>query len=231
MTSAGGPPTPGEWGVVLSAPTIPVCELSRAQVPDEPGVYLWRHQGQAVHVGIECSTIDAADQLERSCGASTCRRSTASSLQFRLSPRDGLFATGGTGHRVPRQSSRAIRILTRASTQAYLGFMTLEVLHIEDCPNWQEAGGRRQEAGVRASNALLALGRPDVGVKYRLVSTPDDAELTGFAGSPTLTLAGKDIFPSDGRTADLACRIYFTSHGLVGLPTEEQIAEALRARL
>ncbi len=102
--------------------------------------------------------------------------------------------------------------------------MTLEVLHIEDCPNWQEAG-------VRASNALLALGRPEVGVEYRLVSTPDDAELTGFAGSPTLTLDGKDIFPSDGRTADLACRIYFNSHGLAGLPTEEQIAEALRTVL
>ena len=38
MTSAGGPPTAGEWGALLSAPTIPVRELARAQAPDEPGV-------------------------------------------------------------------------------------------------------------------------------------------------------------------------------------------------
>lgn len=55
MTPAGGPPTAGEWGALLSAPTIPVRELARAQVPDEPGVYLWRHQGQAVYVGMATS--------------------------------------------------------------------------------------------------------------------------------------------------------------------------------
>ncbi|MCA0180420.1 MAG: hypothetical protein LCH77_12680 [Actinobacteria bacterium] len=55
MTSAGGPPTAGEWGALLSAPTIPVRELARAQVPDEPGVYLWRHQGRAVYVGMATS--------------------------------------------------------------------------------------------------------------------------------------------------------------------------------
>ena len=41
MKSAGGPPTAGEWGTLLSARTIPVRELSRAQVPDEPGLYVW----------------------------------------------------------------------------------------------------------------------------------------------------------------------------------------------
>lgn len=102
--------------------------------------------------------------------------------------------------------------------------MTLEVLHIDDCPNWQEAG-------ARASDALAALGRPDVVVEYRLVRTPADAALVGFAGSPTLTLDGEDIFPSDGRTADLACRIYLTPRGFAGLPTQDQIIEALAAKL
>lgn len=55
MTSAGGAPTAGEWGALLSAPTIAVRELARAQVPDEPGVYLWRHDGQAVYVGMATS--------------------------------------------------------------------------------------------------------------------------------------------------------------------------------
>ncbi len=48
MTSAGRPPTTGESGACLSAPTIPVRELAGAQVPDEPGVYLWQRDGAAV---------------------------------------------------------------------------------------------------------------------------------------------------------------------------------------
>ncbi len=94
------------------------------------------------------------------------------------------------------------------------------MLHIEDCPNWQEAGDR-------AARALVKIGRPDVPVVYRLLRTPDDAALTAFAGSPTLALDGSDLFPSDGGTADLACRVYITPQGLAGLPTEDQIADAL----
>ena len=46
------PPSMGEWGALLSAPTTPVRELARAHVPDEPGVYLWRRQGAVVYVGM-----------------------------------------------------------------------------------------------------------------------------------------------------------------------------------
>jgi hypothetical protein len=101
--------------------------------------------------------------------------------------------------------------------------MELEVLHIEDCPNWQEAG-------ARASHALSALGRSDIPVVYRLLTTTDEAASTAFAGSPTLALNGADIFPSEG-TADLACRVYPTPNGLAGLPTEPQIVDALEAVL
>ncbi len=55
MTSAGSPLTAGEWGALLPAPTILVRELARAQVPDEPGVYLWWHEGQTVYVGMAAS--------------------------------------------------------------------------------------------------------------------------------------------------------------------------------
>ena len=66
MTSAGGPPTAGEWGALLSAPTIPVRELARAQVPDEPGVYLCHDWLRSCDLSWqECSTVDEADQLER----------------------------------------------------------------------------------------------------------------------------------------------------------------------
>jgi hypothetical protein len=98
--------------------------------------------------------------------------------------------------------------------------MELEVLHIEDCPNWQEAG-------ARAARALAKRGHSDIPVTYRLLRTPDDAALTAFAGSPTLVLDGADLFPSDDRTADLACRVYVTPQGLAGLPTEDQIVDAI----
>lgn len=98
--------------------------------------------------------------------------------------------------------------------------MDVEVLHIEDCPNWQEAGRRTEEA-------LAATGHAGQPVRYRLLSTSNDAIETAFAGSPTITLDGTDLFPSDGRTNDLACRVYPTPTGLAGLPTVEQIIAAL----
>jgi hypothetical protein len=100
--------------------------------------------------------------------------------------------------------------------------MELEVLHIADCPNWREAGDR-------ATRALTKCGRSDVQVTYRLLRTQGDAVDSAFAGSPTLVLDGADLFPSDGRTADLACRVYITPQGLTGLPTEDQIVDALEA--
>ena len=54
-----------------------------------------------------------------------------------------------------------------------------------------------------------------------------NSEETVFAGSPTIVVDGQDLFPSEGQTNDLACRIYFTPQGLAGLPTLAQLTEAL----
>ncbi|MFD6816330.1 hypothetical protein ACFWCH_05415 [Microbacterium sp. NPDC060132] len=102
--------------------------------------------------------------------------------------------------------------------------MTVEILHIAECPSWESAQARAREA-------LTALGRTDVLVTTRLLRTPEEAAETPFAGSPTITINGTDIFPSDGRTSDLACRVYATPHGLKGTPTTEQITDALRTRI
>lgn len=51
MTAVDIAPSTGEWGALLTTSTIPVRELAREQVPDEPGVYLWGHGGLAVYVG------------------------------------------------------------------------------------------------------------------------------------------------------------------------------------
>ncbi|MHA6669981.1 hypothetical protein ACX3O0_14060 [Homoserinimonas sp. A447] len=98
------------------------------------------------------------------------------------------------------------------------------MLHIDDCPNWQETG-------ARLTAALKSLGRDDVEVSYQRIDDSDAADRTGFAGSPTIMVNGADLFPSDGRTSDLACRIYFTPQGLAGAPTQVQILDSLAAAL
>jgi hypothetical protein len=99
--------------------------------------------------------------------------------------------------------------------------MKIEILHIDECPHWAEAGARVREA-------LDAIGRADVPIEYRLLRTSDDAAAVQFAGSPTILVDGADAFPSGARTTDLACRIYSTPAGLAGVPTTEQLVETFR---
>jgi len=99
--------------------------------------------------------------------------------------------------------------------------MRIELLHIDECPNLAKA----QE---RLESALTALGHSDIPVTIRLLESAPDTAGTGFAGSPTITLDGSDIFPTGATADDLACRIYATPSGLAGFPTISQITEALK---
>lgn len=99
--------------------------------------------------------------------------------------------------------------------------MRIDLLHIDECPN-------TGEARARLKSALTALGHSDIPVNMRLLETPSDMAGTGFAGSPTITVDGADIFPTGAPANDLACRIYATPGGLAGLPTLDQITEALK---
>ena len=98
--------------------------------------------------------------------------------------------------------------------------MKIEILHIGDCPSWREAG-------TRVEAALVAL-RIHGSIEYRLLNTAADAAGTRFVGSPTILLNGDDLFPVMTRSADLACRMYATPDGLRGVPTTEQLVDALR---
>ena len=105
-------------------------------------------------------------------------------------------------------------------SERYWG-MRVEILHIDECPNWVEAGSRVEAA-------LAELGRGDVEVTYRLLTDSVQAAAVPFAGSPTILLDGVDAFPSDGRTSDLACRVYRTDTGFAGVATAAQLVEAIR---
>ncbi|WP_157006192.1 hypothetical protein [Agromyces laixinhei] len=101
--------------------------------------------------------------------------------------------------------------------------MKVQVLYIDACPN-------SAEVGERARVALDTVGLPNVPVEYLLIRTEDEARAVPFAGSPTVLFAGEDLFPGE-RTHDLACRVFVTKRGLAGLPTEDQLEVAIRARM
>lgn len=100
--------------------------------------------------------------------------------------------------------------------------MRFEVLSIDDCPNGTEA--------VRRLCDALAADGCESSVEHRVIRTQIDAAATDFAGSPTFTVNGEDLFPKAVRTDGLACRIYRTSSGVAGLPSTDQIRAAIAAR-
>ena len=99
---------------------------------------------------------------------------------------------------------------------------TIELLHIADCPNSGETLLRLQ----RAVEITMPSNSP---IKSTLIDSAETAASFLFAGSPTILVNGVELFPTDGRTSDLACRIYLTPNGLAGSPTQEQIEAALAA--
>ncbi len=102
--------------------------------------------------------------------------------------------------------------------------MKVELLHIVECPNWEETG-------VRLRAALDAVGQSTVDIDYELLQTPEEAARRPFAGSPTILIDGEGPFPSGGPISVLACRVYQTGTGPAGAPTTEQLTQALRERL
>jgi hypothetical protein len=101
--------------------------------------------------------------------------------------------------------------------------MRIQILHIPDCPNWREAGDR-----VREALDLVGLVAGDV--SFQELKTSAEAEKVAFSGSPTILVDGTDLFPSDGATTDLACRVYVSDGRLAGLPSTQDISSALLAK-
>ncbi len=99
--------------------------------------------------------------------------------------------------------------------------MKVQLLHIDECPNWEETG-------VRLRTALDSVGRTDDTIDYVLLQTPEEAAKYPFAGSPTVLIDGEDPFPSGGPISVLACRVYQTDNGLAGGPTTAQLIQVLR---
>jgi hypothetical protein len=94
--------------------------------------------------------------------------------------------------------------------------MKVELLYFDGCPSWQDA-----LANLRA---VLGDGRD---IRLMKVETTEQAEAERFAGSPTIRVDGRDIFPVGDEQYALACRVYDTPQGASGSPTVEMIRAAL----
>ena len=98
--------------------------------------------------------------------------------------------------------------------------MTIALLRIEDCSSWEHA---RDEL----HDALASLGMP-TDFEIITVHSSDQAESLNFGGSPTITVAGVDIFHRVDAVRELSCRVYPTPLGLKGWPEKSMIIDALR---
>ena len=96
--------------------------------------------------------------------------------------------------------------------------MDITLLYFEDCPNWKVADARL---------TALAAERPDIHVTRHLVETPEEAERTGFHGSPSIQVGGVDVFAEPGSEVGLSCRRYLTPDGYDGAPTLDQLRTVL----
>lgn len=100
--------------------------------------------------------------------------------------------------------------------------LQIEFLFWDDCPSHPKAWERLQEA-------LLRTGR-EAEIRRVELKTEEEAERTGFPGSPTIRINGHDIDPDGarGQPLGLTCRIYRDAKGRgIPVPSEALIREAI----
>ena len=95
--------------------------------------------------------------------------------------------------------------------------MEVKVLYFDGCPHWRTAADR------------LAALKAELGFELtsQRVATPEEAELVGFRGSPTIQVDGVDPFAPDDAPVAFACRVYATPDGQAGSPTIEQLRKVI----
>ena len=94
--------------------------------------------------------------------------------------------------------------------------MRITIQYFEGCPHWNLAD-------TRVKNALRDSDRKDFEVDYQLIDSPEAAERARFRGSPTILVDGRDPFATGDEAFGLSCRIYDTSEGSQGAPTEAEL--------
>ena len=96
--------------------------------------------------------------------------------------------------------------------------MDVTLLYFDDCPRWIVANERLD---------TLLVEYPGMSITRHVVDTPEEAERTGFRGSPSILINGNDPFAGSDDPVGLACRVYQTPAGLAGAPTVDQLRHVL----
>jgi hypothetical protein len=102
----------------------------------------------------------------------------------------------------------------------------IELLWWEGCPSTERALNELRQA-------LADVGIRDTEVQLREVRSDADAELAGFAGSPTILIDGVDVVPGGfEESTGLSCRVYRRRDGGIRpTPDPDDLREALRRAL
>jgi hypothetical protein len=100
--------------------------------------------------------------------------------------------------------------------------MKIQLLHIDDCPSWQD--------GLK--NLEVALHELNLDIPIEIIKVPDndDAARLKFLGSPSYWVDGEDLWLEDRENYALSCRVYSTPSGMRGVPTVEMLKEKLKLK-
>lgn len=102
------------------------------------------------------------------------------------------------------------------------GAVDAELLVVEHCPH--------EQAALELFRRVLDdTGHPD-GVRIGVIRTDEEAVRRGFQGSPTFLINGVDLFAEAATDPAVACRVYPSRNGLHGLPSRDDLSNAV-ARL
>jgi hypothetical protein len=101
----------------------------------------------------------------------------------------------------------------------------IELLWWDGCPSHPAALEQLKEA-------LAEVGVDPGVVRMREVPTDERAAAEGFVGSPTIRVAGRDLFPPDGEPVGLTCRVYRLRDGRISpTPDPDDLRAALKEAL
>jgi hypothetical protein len=99
--------------------------------------------------------------------------------------------------------------------------VNFELHVIPDCPN--------STAALELFRKALTAEKATGGLRVVEVTSAEQAATLNFHGSPSFIAHGLDLFPSSSAPG-IACRVYPTASGMSGLPGQEDLQTALRAR-
>ena len=111
-----------------------------------------------------------------------------------------------------------------AVVRSRISDVQVTVWYFADCPNW-----RVGEQNLR--QALDLIGRGDADVQLMAVATEAEAAEVGFAGSPSFTVDGVDLFDAPSSVGALTCRVYPTPTGFAGVPGVDDLVAVLTEKV